>query len=123
MPTIAFVIEPQFLERHWGVRVYLYSLAKVLAHHGWTVDFVYPLQSSAGELRWYKLHVRDESLFSSAAPSASGTPAEVWKTLREIAFPPDARRPSPAPAAPGLQRPAVMPIGSTLEFEQYDVAL
>jgi glycosyltransferase involved in cell wall biosynthesis len=122
MPKIAFIIEPQFLSRHWGVRVYLYSLAKVLEHHGWMVDFVYPEASSAGELRWYKLHVRDESLFSSAAPSASGTPAEVWKALRDIAFESGPRQPAP-PVPTGCLRPAVMPIGSTLAVEQYDVAL
>ena len=32
-------------------------------------------------LRWSKIDVRDESLFSSAAPSASGSPAEVWTAL------------------------------------------
>ncbi len=123
MPKIAFIIEPQFLSLHWGVRVYLYSLAKVLGHHGWTVDFVYPLPSSAGELRWYKLHVRDDSLFSAALPSAEGTPAEVWRALRDIAFEPGSQRQPTPPVAAGYLRPAVMPVGSTLAFEQYDVAL
>ena len=85
MPKIALIIEPQFLSLHWGVRVYLYSLAKVLAHHGWTVDFVYPLQSSAGELRWYKLNVRDESLFSAALPSARiPPPSKKGKDTRQL---------------------------------------
>ena len=38
---VAFIVEPEFLQRHWGVRVYLYSLAKVLRRHKWTVDFVF----------------------------------------------------------------------------------
>ncbi len=125
MTKIAFIVEPEFLERHWGVRVYLYSLAKVLQRHRWTVDFVMPQASNAGELRWSKIDVRDESLFSSAAPSASGSPAEVWTALRDVAFketPKTAVAVTKPPSA-GIRRPAVMPIGSTLASEHYAAAL
>jgi glycosyltransferase involved in cell wall biosynthesis len=122
MPKVAFIVEPDFLHRHWGVRVYLYSLAKLLERHKWTVDFVCPEATSAGDLKWHKLHVRDESLFSSAAPSAGGTPAEVWASLRDIAFKPVSRE-TPAPIPAGRRRPGVMPIGSTLAPERYDLAL
>ena len=127
MTKIAFIVEPEFLERHWGVRVYLYSLAKVLQRHRWTVDFVMPQGSNAGELRWSKIDVRDESLFSSAAPSASGSPAEVWMALRDVAFKetpkPTATAPVPKPPSAGLRRPAVMPLGSSLASEHYAAAL
>lgn len=119
---VAFIVEPEFLDRHWGVRVYLYSLAAILRRHGWVVDFVCPHLSSAGDPRWYRLHVLDESLFSSAAPSAAGTPAEVWTALREAAFRTSAST-SFWSLPVGLRRPAVMPLGSTLTFEQYDLAL
>ena len=113
MPKIAFIVEPEFLERHWGVRVYLYSLAKVLERHRWMVDFVCAEVSSAGEQRWYKLHVSDESLFASAAPSAEGAPAEVWTTLRDVAFKIDPKPKPPSVVTAGRRRPAVMPIGAS----------
>jgi glycosyltransferase involved in cell wall biosynthesis len=120
---VALIVEPDFLERHWGVRVYLYSLAKVLRRHGWRTDFVFSHMSSGGDLRWYRLNVRDESLFSASAPAAAGTPSEVWSALRDAAFKEGARAGAPASASPGLRRPAVMPLGSHLEFEQYDLAI
>jgi glycosyltransferase involved in cell wall biosynthesis len=130
MPKIALIVEPSFLKKHWGVRVYVYSLGKVLQHHGWTVDFVYPEASVSAEPRWHKLHLRDSSLFSAAQPSAAGRPAEVWKALREVAFKtggpaPDSARPMGVSTvnSAGWRQPPVMPIGSRLEFEQYDVAL
>ena len=75
MAKIAPVVEPGFLSHHWGVRVYVYSLAKVLERHGWAVDFVFPEAAPSGELRWYKLHLRDSSLFSAAGPSAGAPTA------------------------------------------------
>jgi glycosyltransferase involved in cell wall biosynthesis len=123
VPKIAFVVEPHFLEHHWGVRVYVYSLAKLLAHHHWTVDFVSPEASSGADLRWHKRRLRDESLFTSAAPSAGGNPSDVWNALRDVAFK-TGPKPKPAPSIPaGLRRPEVMPIGSSLAVEDYDVAL
>lgn len=125
MPKIGLIVEPEFLERHWGVRVYVYSLATLLARHGWSVDFVFPQTCSAGELRWYKLHVRDESLFKSAAPCASGDPREVLSALRDAAFPEKGpSRSHPTGHLPvGLRRPEVMPIGSSLATEHYDTIL
>ena len=120
---VAFIVEPEFLQRHWGVRVYLYSLAKVLRRHKWTVDFVSCHASNAGDFRWYRLNVRDESLFSAASPSAAGTPSEVWTALRDVAFKEGTPAASTWTQAPGLRRPAVMPLGSHLAFEQYDLAL
>jgi glycosyltransferase involved in cell wall biosynthesis len=124
MPKIALIVEPEFLQHHWGVRVYLYSLSKVLARHEWQVDFVFPRQSSAFDLRWYKAHVRDASLFSSAGPSAAGAPMDVFNALREAAFRPHAPA-APAQVPPGLQRPEVMPIGSSasLANEKYDALI
>src|SRR5262245_35507940 len=127
MTKIAFIVEPEFLERHWGVRVYLYSLAKVLQRHRWTVDFVMPQPSNAGDFRWSRIDVRDESLFSSAAPSASGSPADVWAALRDVAFKEAPKTtttgPAPKPPSAGLRRPAVMPLGSSLASENYAAAL
>jgi glycosyltransferase involved in cell wall biosynthesis len=127
MTKIAFIVEPEFLERHWGVRVYLYSLAKMLKRHRWTVDFVMPQMSIAGDVRWTKIDVRDESLFSSAGPSAAGSPAEVWAALRDVAFKETPKTPTTAPApkppSAGVRRPAVMPLGSSLASENYAAAL
>lgn len=123
MRRIGLLVEPEFLERHWGVRVYVYSLAKVLARHGWLVDFIVAGASSANEPRWYRLHLTDADLFSNAAPSSSGTPGEVWAAMRRDAFPPrDAVRPAaPPPQVPvGLRRPCLMPVGSNLASERYD---
>lgn len=122
MQRIALIVEAGFLTHHWGVRVYVYSLAKVLERHGWIVDFVYPAEAPSGELRWYKLHLRDSSLFSAAAPSAAGRPSEVWAALRDTAFNSASKTPE-TPDTAGRRDPPVMPIGSTLEFEHYDVAI
>lgn len=119
---IALVVEPAFLDRHWGVRVYVYSLAKVLAHHGWLVDFVSPQASVNGEVRWYKHHLTDRALFAKAGPSASGRPADVWAALREVALGPE-KAAAPTPRSVGWRYPPAMPIGTTLEMERYDVAL
>src|SRR5689334_9922298 len=127
MTKIAFIVEPDFLERHWGVRVYVYSLARILRRHRWTVDFVMPQVSNAGDFRWSKIDVRDESLFSSAAPSASGSPAEVWTALRDVAFKETVKSTTATPVAKppsaGVRRPAVMPLGSSLASENYAAAL
>ncbi len=121
MRRIGLLVEPEFLERHWGVRVYVYSLAKVLAHHGWRVDFVVAGASSASEPRWYRLHIGDNDLFAKAGPSSSGTPGDVWESLRREACPARGPAPTPLPPVPtGLRRPCRMPIGSDLGVEGYD---
>jgi glycosyltransferase involved in cell wall biosynthesis len=119
---IALVVEPSFLDRHWGVRVYVYSLAKVLGRQGWMVDFVSPQQSVNGEIRWYKLHLNDAALFAKAAPMAAGRPADVWSALREPAMHPE-KAAAPTPVSMGFRHPAAMPIGTSLALENYDVAL
>lgn len=120
MPRIGLVVEPDFLEIHRGVRVYVHALVRLLEHHGWRADYLMPKASTSGGWRWYALHIREEMLFTGAAPSSSGEPADVWRELRTAAFvrsAPDARVPA------GLLRPEVMPLGSTLEAEGYDVLL
>ncbi len=125
MTRIGIVVEPEFLQRHWGVRVYVYSLSKWLARHNWTVDFLSPHRSSAGELRWHKLHLRDESIFEATAPSAAGDPREVLRELRNAAFQrsgPSSNHVSPRVSV-GLKRPETMPIGASLAVEDYDTIL
>ena len=121
MRRIGFIVEPEFLDRHRGVRVYVYSLGRVLAQHGWQVEYLTPWLSSGGEWRWRKLRLDEAQLFPGAAPSSSGHPLEVWRTLSRQAF--DHTERPVERVTPGLQRPEVMPIGRSLALEKYDALL
>jgi glycosyltransferase involved in cell wall biosynthesis len=123
MRRIGIIVEPEFLERHRGVRVYVYSLARVLAQHDWQVEYLVPWLSSGGEWRWRKLHLVETQLFPGAAPSSSGAPLDVWRTLRDHAFARRDRDAEPERVPTGLQRPEVMPIGRSLSLEHYDALI
>ena len=112
MPKIAFIIEPQFLEHHWGVRVYLYSLAKVLSN---TVDRRIRLSqsrtpvncdgssSTCGTSRCFPPRRRLLRLPRRSVEGASGG--------RIRGRPPaDGYYADSKPPSAGIRRPAVMPL-------------
>lgn len=78
---IAFVVQPDWLNIHFGVRNLFVSCAKILEIKGNTVDFLIE-QRHATEVLWYRQSVSDSYLKSSILKTTVGT-QKSYKNLTE----------------------------------------
>lgn len=69
---IAFIVQPDWLEQHFGVRNLFISVFKILEQNGYDVDFIH-FQQHVNRILWYRDFVVDEDLKSNVKTTTIGT--------------------------------------------------
>lgn len=123
MTKIGLIVEPFFLNRHVGVRNYLFSLAGILQQLGQVDLLSYFKLRQEGRLQWYQAWPRDQSVMTNNGHASdtcfAGSPSEVL--AQYLKFRQQAKRQAKiAEHDTGLY---CTQIGDNLAREKYDVLI